>query len=1075
MENRTMTLKLMNERFLLITARAFDWTSSLQQAAVKLVETRSESDFMSALNSNYYDIVMMDQACLEGDAIELLQHVHNRFPSLTILFITDSDNVASHDAFVEAGADEVLMSDLSLDKFVHRLNLVMAQYQRNRLLAQRTKHLHAISMLAQDLYNAEHPKSLIVDTIDSLCNAFGIYAVAITIDSGDAPHLYAGIRGQKHRRRPYESTIAMQVYDPLYYVIISGVSMIFRDITLHPNFQPIPVVENPKAAMIVPIKYGEQTLGSMALFSDNEPFNNGDLASYELLATHVASAYSNVSHYYTQEEDFRAQRHLLKAWQALTTNFAIEEIAQTLHDFIVEIETVYQVVVWLFHTRDEQQEIVPYSTTPGWANLVYSLHSKGALDELVEEFDARMQPIALNHRRIRNEAIREIFQTIETPQVMMLPIAGNMFVGGVFITSSGNLSFSPQDISLMENLTHATAQAMERNTLISAMQEQTGRLESLLRSVREAIFFVSESGKVIFCNPQFTELTNISPAQVINVHYQALFRQLAHNAINYDDVLDQLDQALKDIQASDPELENYPIVEIRQPQLESDIYIEFMNVATDDKQGSWMGIIRDRKLGGMMDSHSGRSDFIGDMIQDVGIPLLELHNTTMLLPKQYDVLGPRQYIQLLSRLEHQARDVQTLWNNFMQIYQTETHGMVLNKHLSDPTEFLEDLFAERWVNAYRRQLSLSTRPPRARIEVDERFMRQTIMNIIDFVAYYSPPSAPILVQVATEQNMSVISIQEKTTLLPEHVLEYLLDPTRASDPANTELPPHRLGIYLTRRIIEAHDGQLDITSRRGWGLMVKIQIPVAEIDVTNVEQVVGDSINQSSRSGGLSALIVESPTRLLGSMYNILDFEGHELFVVQAIEEAISDLRLTQIDLIMLEADSSQIDLTYATETLRQQTDVPIMLVASPDMEDACLRAMKKGADDYLLTPLSRERLLPKMQAIAKRKEIATRTAEPIQIGELHIDFSRRRVYLSDKRLDLTAKEYELLRVLAMNKDQVVTRQQLLTKIWGPEYRDETQYLWVNISRLRRKLEPGKNAPRYIHTEQGVGYALREP
>jgi two-component system KDP operon response regulator KdpE len=210
-------------------------------------------------------------------------------------------------------------------------------------------------------------------------------------------------------------------------------------------------------------------------------------------------------------------------------------------------------------------------------------------------------------------------------------------------------------------------------------------------------------------------------------------------------------------------------------------------------------------------------------------------------------------------------------------------------------------------------------------------------------------------------------------------------------------------------------------------------------------------------------------------MYNILDFEGHELFVVQAIEEAISDLRLTQIDLIMLEADSSQIDLTYATETLRQQTDVPIMLVASPDMEDACLRAMKKGADDYLLTPLSRERLLPKMQAIAKRKEIATRTAEPIQIGELHIDFSRRRVYLSDKRLDLTAKEYELLRVLAMNKDQVVTRQQLLTKIWGPEYRDETQYLWVNISRLRRKLEPGKNAPRYIHTEQGVGYALREP
>jgi two-component system KDP operon response regulator KdpE len=294
------------------------------------------------------------------------------------------------------------------------------------------------------------------------------------------------------------------------------------------------------------------------------------------------------------------------------------------------------------------------------------------------------------------------------------------------------------------------------------------------------------------------------------------------------------------------------------------------------------------------------------------------------------------------------------------------------------------------------------------------------------------------------------------------------------DPATGEFPPHRLGMYLTRRIVEAHDGEMTITSRRGWGLMVKVQLPVAEIDATSVVQEEGDSITQASRSIGLAALAIESRAQLLSSMYDILDFEGHELFVVHTIDEAISDLRLTQIDLIMLEVDS-HMDASQITDTLRDQTDVPIMLIASPDMEDACIRAMGRGADDYLMTPLNRERLLAQMQAIAKRKEIATRTAEPIQIGDLHIDFSRRRVYLGDKRLDLTAKEYELLRVLATNQEQVVTRQQLLTKIWGPEYRDETQYLWVNISRLRRKLEPGKGAPRYIHTEQGVGYILREP
>lgn len=1074
MENKTMTLKLTDERLLLMARRVFDWTKTLEDVADNLVQASSESEFMTALNTDYYDIVFMDEACLEGDALELIGHVRNRFPTVTLLFITDNEQVTSHDDFVKAGADEVLMGDTPLDKFIHRLNLVLLHYQRNRTLARRTANLHAVSILAQDLYNAEHPKSLIVDTIDALCSSFGIYAVAITIDDGDTPHLYAGVRGQKHRRRPYESTTAMQVYDPLYYVIISGVSMIFGDITKHPNYQHIPAIENPGSAMIVPLKYGEQTVGSMTLFSDDEPFTNRDLASYELLATHVASAYSNVRHLYSQEEDFRAQRHLLKAWQALATNFSIDDIAKTLHDSISEIETVYQVAVWLFRTRDEKQEIIPYSTVESLKDLVISLHGKGALDELVEEFDARMQPIVLNHRRVRNDTIKEIFQTIDSPQVLMLPIAGNMFAGGVFITSGGNLTFSPQDISLMENLTHATAQAMERNTLIGAMQEQTGRLESLLRSVREAIFFVSESGKVIFCNPQFTELTSISPAQVVNMSYEALFRQLAHNAINYDDVLDQLHHARQDILEVDPELENYPIVEIRQPQLESDIYIEFMNVNIDEEQGSWMGIIRDRKLG-TTESSSDRSDLIGEMIQDVGMPLLELHNTTMMLPQQYDVMGPRKYMQLLSRLEGQVRDVQTLWNNFLQIYQIEANGLVLRKHLSDPTEFLEDTLDDRRINAYRRQLSLSTKPPRVRVEMDERYMRQAVMNIIDFIASYSPPNAPILVQVATEHNMSVISIQEKTTHLSEHVLTQLLDPGMAHDPSTGDLPPHRLGLYLTRRIIEAHAGELNITSRRGWGLMIKLQIPVAEIDASTIEEETGDSITQSSRSSGLAALIIESPAHLLANMYDILDFEGHELFVVQNIDEAISDLRLTQIDLIMLEANHQQGDIIRITETLRQQTDVPIMLIASPDMEDVCIRAMSRGADDYLMTPLNRERLLAQMQAIAKRKEIATRTAEPIQIGDLHIDFSRRRVYLGDKRLDLTAKEYELLQVLAMNLEQVVTRQQLLTKIWGPEYRDETQYLWVNISRLRRKLEPGKGAPRYIHTEQGVGYILREP
>jgi two-component system KDP operon response regulator KdpE len=104
-----------------------------------------------------------------------------------------------------------------------------------------------------------------------------------------------------------------------------------------------------------------------------------------------------------------------------------------------------------------------------------------------------------------------------------------------------------------------------------------------------------------------------------------------------------------------------------------------------------------------------------------------------------------------------------------------------------------------------------------------------------------------------------------------------------------------------------------------------------------------------------------------------------------------------------------------------------------------------------------------------KRQHLADRTEEPLDLGDLRIDFARRAVFVNHKPVLLTRIEYDLLRTLAVNTGQVLTHQQLLEKVWGPEYRSETQYLWVNISRLRKKLEPTA----YIHNQQGIGYVFQ--
>ena len=119
---------------------------------------------------------------------------------------------------------------------------------------------------------------------------------------------------------------------------------------------------------------------------------------------------------------------------------------------------------------------------------------------------------------------------------------------------------------------------------------------------------------------------------------------------------------------------------------------------------------------------------------------------------------------------------------------------------------------------------------------------------------------------------------------------------------------------------------------------------------------------------------------------------------------------------------------------------------------------------------------MARIDVILKRvMDIPTRTREPLDLGDLYIDFARREVFLFNKPIELTRIEYDLLHTLAVNENQVLTHKQLLDKVWGPEYQAETQYLWVNVSRLRKKLEPTPDSPRYIHTQQGVGYVFRRP
>jgi two-component system KDP operon response regulator KdpE len=158
---------------------------------------------------------------------------------------------------------------------------------------------------------------------------------------------------------------------------------------------------------------------------------------------------------------------------------------------------------------------------------------------------------------------------------------------------------------------------------------------------------------------------------------------------------------------------------------------------------------------------------------------------------------------------------------------------------------------------------------------------------------------------------------------------------------------------------------------------------------------------------------------------------------------------------------------------IRRWSRLPILVLSAVGDEREKVRALDAGADDYVTKPFGTEELLARLRAVLRRSPDANHAAQ-IEIGELTVDLEDRKVLRDSYEVHLTPIEFDLLRVLAQHPGRLVTQRQLLQEVWGPQYVDESHYLRVHIAHIRAKLERDPSRPRYLITEPGVGYRLRD-
>ncbi len=218
-------------------------------------------------------------------------------------------------------------------------------------------------------------------------------------------------------------------------------------------------------------------------------------------------------------------------------------------------------------------------------------------------------------------------------------------------------------------------------------------------------------------------------------------------------------------------------------------------------------------------------------------------------------------------------------------------------------------------------------------------------------------------------------------------------------------------------------------------------------------------------------LVVDDENSIRRYLRAALSAQGFNVYEATNGEEAISAAIAYHPDLIILDLGLPDCDGTEVTRRLREWSQTPIIILSVREAENDKIAALDAGADDYLTKPFGTGELLARMRVALRRQ--MNRPDDPVlQVENLKMDVSRRAVTVNGNPIALTPNEYEILRLLLQNAGKVLTHHQLLRQVWGTAYESEMHILRVNISNLRRKIEPDPARPTYIRTEPGVGYRL---
>ncbi|MCY4571657.1 MAG: ATP-binding protein [Gemmatimonadetes bacterium] len=460
-----------------------------------------------------------------------------------------------------------------------------------------------------------------------------------------------------------------------------------------------------------------------------------------------------------------------------------------------------------------------------------------------------------------------------------------------------------------------------------------------------------------------------------------------------------------------------------------------------------------------------RAEFLGMVSHELRAPLTSIKGSTATVLAAAPIPAQPEMLQFFRIIDGQADHMRGLIANLLDAGSIEAGTLTVAPTACDVAE-LVDRSRNTFLSGGGRHTVLIDLPrdlPWAMAD-GERIV-QVLNNLLSNAARHSPPSSPIRVEAACEDDYVALSVSDQGRGIPPDRLPHLF--RKGADSSGGS----GLGLVICKGLVEAHGGRIRAESGGpGLGARFTFTIPLAA-SAPVASAVPPGWPAPAERGEKTRILVVDDDPRTLRYVRDALSAARYAPIVTGDPDDLSSLIRAEKPHLVLLDLMLPGTDGIELMQQVPELSDLPVIFISGYGRDETIVRALGTGAADYIVKPFSPTELVARIQvALRGRAE-----PETFVLGQLTVDSGKRRVTLAGRRVPLTTTEYDLLRVLTRNAGRVVTTRTLLRRVWGKKMSRRNDRVRTAVKQLRAKLGDNASDPTYIFTAHGVGYRFAAP